>query len=172
MYRVASTLTLEHGSSSNGESDGLCGQNVAHSAGTGSHGAQCVPQRVAVHPYEYKNGGHIAHMSTFSLSLAQLHLCYPLAVEACQYGCPAAPAGKAPPLDKADQLQHCELPPGGVYNPAGCCTASHTPGSGRAACWLGGSPAAGSSDGPAGETWSNKRNSTGSVAAQRLWPRA
>lgn len=71
MYRMASTLTPEHGSSLNGESDGLYGQSAVHSAGTGSHGAQCAPQHDAVHPYVCKNGGHIAHMSISSLSLAQ-----------------------------------------------------------------------------------------------------
>lgn len=154
---MASTLTLGHGSSSSDESGGLCGQSVVHSVGIGSHGAQYAPQHDAEHPFECKNGGHIAHMSTSSLLLAQQHWCCPLMVEAGQYGRLAAPAGKGPPLGRAGSLQHYELPPGGVCNPVGCCTASHTPGSGKAACWLGRSPAAGFSDGSAGGTWSKEQ---------------
>lgn len=74
------------------------------------------------------------------------------------------------PLGKIGLVQHCGLPPGGAYSPVECCIVSHTPGSERAAWWLNDSPAAGSSDGPAGGTWS--RNSGGSAAAQGLWPRA
>lgn len=73
MYRVASILTPGHGSSSSVGSGGLCGQSVVHSVDRGSHGALYAPQRDAVHPYEYRNGGHISHMSTSFLSLAQLH---------------------------------------------------------------------------------------------------
>lgn len=171
MHRVVNP-TPEHDSFSSGGSGGLCGRNVVHSVGKGSHGVLCVPQRDAEHPSVYKNGGHIAHMNTSSLSRVQQRWCSPLKVEVGQYGCLSAPGGKAPPLGRAGWLRRCGLPPGGACNPAGCCTASHTPGSGRAACWLGGSPAAGSSDGPAGGTWSNRRNSTGSAGARGLWPRA
>lgn len=172
MYRVASTLTPAHGSSSNGGSGGLFVQSAVHIAGTGSPGARYAPQRDAAHPYGCKNGGRIAHMSTSSLSQAQQCYCCPLMVEVCQYGCPGAPAARGAPLSREGLLKHCGLPPGVACSPAGCCTASHTPGSGRAACWLCGCLADGSSDGPAGETWSNRRNSTGCAAAQGPWPRA
>lgn len=91
--------------------------------------------------------------------------------EVCQYGLPGAPAGKELHLSTVRLLQHCGLPQGGVCNPAGCCTAFHSPGSGKAAYWQDGSPAAGSSDGLAGGTWSNRMISVG-CAAQGLWPRA
>ena len=145
---VTSTLTPGHGSFSSGESGGLCGQSVVHSVGKGSPGVQCAPLRDGVHPCECKNGDRIVHMSTFSLS--QAHWCCPLMREACHYGHSGSPKGKGTPLGRTVLLQHCGKPPSGVCNPAECCTASHNPGIGRAACWLGGSHAAGLSDGPAG----------------------
>lgn len=92
-------------------------------------------------------------------------------MEACQYGHPGAPAGKERHLSRAGLLQHCELPRGGVCNLAGCCTASHSPGSEKAAERQDGSPVAGSLDGLAGGTWSNTMVGFG-FAAQGLWPRA